>query len=179
MGVPWFAFGHSAAIYGEDAEAFRPERWLSSSSRGTAAALSSRDAEQAADAAVVGGTSTSGGGDGRGAASATAAAAAAAAAPPPPPASASKQPLQDPWSFSIGPRDCAGQALARLELQVVLATLVGAFHVSLPPDVGGWPGLLERRLYHTTLQARGGSLPLLLTPRGSSSGMAAAGCRQS
>jgi hypothetical protein len=31
----------------------------------------------------------------------------------------SKQaPPNDPWSFSIGPRDCAGQALARIELQV-------------------------------------------------------------
>jgi hypothetical protein len=77
--------------------------------------------------------------------------------------SSSKQ-LQDPWTFSIGPRDCAGQALARLELQVVIATLVGNFSVKLAPEVGGWEGLLARRMFHTTLQVKGG-LPLLLMPR--------------
>jgi hypothetical protein len=34
-----------------------------------------------------------------------------------------QQPPNDPWSFSIGPRDCAGQALARIELQVCMLTL--------------------------------------------------------
>jgi len=74
------------------------------------------------------------------------------------------KPPQDPWTFSIGPRDCAGQALARLELQVVIAAVVGNFKVQLAPEVGGWEGLLGKRMFHTTLQMRGG-LPLLLTPR--------------
>lgn len=72
--------------------------------------------------------------------------------------------LQDPWTFSIGPRDCAGQALARLELQVVIAAVVGNFSMKLAPEVGGWKGLLGRKMYHTTLQIRGG-LPVILTPR--------------
>ena len=33
----------------------------------------------------------------------------------------------DPMTFSLGPRDCVGQSLARLELQVVVASLVAAF----------------------------------------------------
>lgn len=30
----------------------------------------------------------------------------------------SKGKVPDPWTFAVGPRDCAGQALARIELQV-------------------------------------------------------------
>eukprot|EP00879_Flechtneria_rotunda_P010935 GHRR01011426.1.p1 GENE.GHRR01011426.1~~GHRR01011426.1.p1 ORF type:complete len:628 (+),score=243.39 GHRR01011426.1:210-2093(+) len=42
------------------------------------------------------------------------------------PSNNSKQPLQDPWTFSIGPRDCAGQALARIELQVRMVSFAEA-----------------------------------------------------
>jgi hypothetical protein len=77
--------------------------------------------------------------------------------------------LQDPWTFSIGPRDCAGQALARLELQVVIAAVVGNFRVALGPGVSGWEGLLSKRMFHTTLQVKDG-LPLLLTPRAGTAG---------
>lgn len=51
-----------------------------------------------------------------------------------------------------------------LVLQVVIAMLVGHLEIRLLPSVGGWQGLLQRRMYHTTLQIEGG-LPLLLRPR--------------
>ena len=38
--------------------------------------------------------------------------------------------LPDPLTFSVGPRDCVGQTLARLELQVLVASLVTAFEWS-------------------------------------------------
>jgi hypothetical protein len=37
--------------------------------------------------------------------------------------------LPDPLSFSTGPRDCVGQALAKMELQVVVASLVAKFEL--------------------------------------------------
>jgi cytochrome P450 len=36
----------------------------------------------------------------------------------------------------MGPRDCVGQALARLELQIFLAALFSRFRVSLAPGMG-------------------------------------------
>jgi hypothetical protein len=49
-------------------------------------------------------------------------------------------------------------------VQVVIAMLVGQLQLQLHPSVGGWEGLLQRRMYHTTLQVEGG-LPVLLRPR--------------
>jgi hypothetical protein len=54
--------------------------------------------------------------------------------------------------------------LLPLLLQVVIAMLIGQLELQLHPSVGGWDGLLQRRMYHTTLQVEGG-LPVLLRPR--------------
>jgi hypothetical protein len=55
-------------------------------------------------------------------------------------------------------------AAAAAHVQVVIAMLVGQLQLQLHPSVGGWEGLLQRRMYHTTLQVEGG-LPVLLRPR--------------
>ena len=70
--------------------------------------------------------------------------------------------INDHFAFSVGPRDCVGQQLALLELQMVVATLAGRFE---------WEGdalgveLREHITYHVTLQPKGGSLCLRATPR--------------
>jgi cytochrome P450 len=150
VGIPWFAFGHNPATYGQDVADFKPERWLTGRNNSSMSSVSSTDDS---DSQPSPSPSLS-------AAAGSAAAGAAAAVQR---VSSTKQ-LQDPWTFSIGPRDCAGQALARLELQVVIAAIVGNFRVKLGPGVDGWEGLLGKRMFHTTLQVRDG-LPLLLTPR--------------
>ena len=45
--------------------------------------------------------------------------------------------LPDPLSFSVGPRDCVGQNLARLELQVVVAAMVAGFNWRAPRECAG------------------------------------------
>jgi hypothetical protein len=55
-------------------------------------------------------------------------------------------------------------AAAAACVQVIIAMLVGQLQLQLHPSVGGWQGLLQRRMYHTTLQVEGG-LPVLLRPR--------------
>lgn len=73
--------------------------------------------------------------------------------------------LQDPLVFSIGPRDCIGQSLAKLELQVVLATLVGRFRFQLGPELaGGFADVTARAAFRVTLFPRGG-MPLRAVPR--------------
>ena len=98
--------------------------------------------------------------------------------------------LPDPLSFSVGPRDCVGQTLARLELQVVVAAMVAGFNWT-PGKVledlirkeerkqqegeeGGAAGtslsaavkaLYGTAQYHITLQPRNGEMLLRASPR--------------
>jgi cytochrome P450 len=51
----------------------------------------------------------------------------------------------------MGPRDCVGQALARLEMQVFLAELFSRFHVSLAPGMGSPTEIFDRQIFHITL----------------------------
>jgi hypothetical protein len=79
--------------------------------------------------------------------------------------------LQDPtvdcrgfMPFSIGTRNCVGQALALVELKAVLATLVGTFRFSLHPSMGGFVGVDVSAKQTVTLRPENGLL-MTLTPR--------------
>lgn len=83
----------------------------------------------------------------------------------------------DPYTFMAGPRDCIGQALAKLELQVVLATMVSRFRVLPGPQLEqelqiaaktGQPPLTAIHALagaHLTLQPEDGTMKLRLEPR--------------
>ena len=142
--VPMGPLGTSIHNYGPTAATFDPERWLS----GTPASAHEDwdDAPSPADSAdeVTASASAAGGGGGGGggaaaaaggdvpasAAAGGAAAAAAVAAAGGAAASGGGGGCPDPLSFSVGPRDCVGQTLARLELQVVVAAMVAGFNWS-------------------------------------------------
>jgi len=89
-------------------------------------------------------------------------------------------PLREAMPFSLGPRDCIAQALARVELQAIVATFISRFEVQPAPELlveaqqgGFWPAgpdppsmtpLRQRAVYHINLTAKDG-LPLLFKPR--------------
>ncbi|GBF98675.1 cytochrome P450 [Raphidocelis subcapitata] len=129
-----FVAGLQTRLYGDDVMEFKPERWAA----GGGAKADGGDAA-GADAARV--ADQDGGG----------AAAGAERGPP------------DPLPFSTGPRDCAGLALAYLELQVVVATLVGRFSWTIDGAASA-ADLHALAGYHVTLQAEGG-LRLRAAPR--------------
>ncbi|KAG1669638.1 hypothetical protein FOA52_010798 [Chlamydomonas sp. UWO 241] len=127
--VPGCALDRSTAVYGEDADEFRPDRWLSRSSdiggkdgagitwAGTGA-YDDEDAGSGADQAST---------------------------------ASVKGRLKEPIAFSMGPRDCVGQALARLDAQVFLAMLFSRFRVSLAPGMGSPEEIWSKTAYHVTL----------------------------
>lgn len=72
------------------------------------------------------------------------------------------------YPFSLGSRDCVGQALAKMELFVVLATLISEFHITLDPSmcVGPKEHGIRGEATMLTLQITGGKgVQVLLTPR--------------
>eukprot|EP00878_Enallax_costatus_P038498 GHUV01043771.1.p1 GENE.GHUV01043771.1~~GHUV01043771.1.p1 ORF type:complete len:120 (-),score=41.74 GHUV01043771.1:501-821(-) len=83
----------------------------------------------------------------------------------------------DPYTFLAGPRDCIGQALAKLELQVVLITLLSRFRVLPGPklqhelDVAAATGKPVLSAIHAlasafvTLQPADGTMMLRFEPR--------------
>ncbi|GMH41145.1 hypothetical protein BSKO_09055 [Bryopsis sp. KO-2023] len=60
------------------------------------------------------------------------------------------------WTFSSGARNCVGQRLAMLELQMLLAVLLSKFRFDLDPRMGGWDGAIKRSFNSLTLCCEGG-----------------------
>lgn len=146
---PAFALGHSRRNYGPDAGEFKPERWLRSDEG--AVEINSTHSGQVANGEAGNATDDDNA-----------------------PGCASSCELPDPYSFSVGSRDCIGRTLAMLELQMVLATLVGHFRIELPPDeaervmqegaMGTTRPMEEKVQFKVTMAPRGG-LFLVATPR--------------
>ncbi|WIA20759.1 hypothetical protein OEZ85_005126 [Tetradesmus obliquus] len=159
--MPLLAVSLSTANYGSDAMLFKPQRWLAGSKpAGTAAEGAADDDDGAADrdqqprsAAGVGskgGSSSS---------------------------SSSSSTVPDPQTFMTGPRDCIGQALAKLELMAVLATLLGRFEFAPGPKLaqelaaaaatGQPPAAALHGLagVHVTMQPEDGTMLLRVAPR--------------
>jgi hypothetical protein len=126
--IPPYPIGVSTANYGPTANRFIPERWLDQQQ------LQHLDALR----------------ESAGLRPRAAAAAAAAAAGFELPGSSSSRKLAE-LAFSVGPRDCVGQSLAKLELQAMIATLAGNFVLT--------PGkVLQQRLDAATAAAAAAGL---------------------
>jgi fatty acid synthase len=66
--------------------------------------------------------------------------------------------------FSVGPRQCVGQSLARLMHDGGIAHLYGRFSFALAPRMGGWDGVEAAEINRLTLQPLAG-LWMRATPR--------------
>lgn len=164
--VPIWTVAHSERNYGETADLFIPERWMLDHPADHQPATGNRESAAPATFDNAGNApshqnSDDANSDTRLPASCQAGSAAALN----PSKLASKGlSIPDALAFSAGPRDCIGQALAKIEMQAVLATLVGKFHFDLAPEVGGIEGVKRRLVNHITLSPKGG-MPVRISPR--------------
>ncbi|KAG1667781.1 hypothetical protein FOA52_010818 [Chlamydomonas sp. UWO 241] len=129
--LPGAALDRSTAVYGEDANTFRPDRWIS---------RSPSDTDNGGAGIAWAGTGAYDGDDAGSVADQAAHA---------------QGRIKEPIAFSMGPRDCVGQALARLEMQVIIAELFSRFHVSLAPGMGTPDEIFARQVFHVTLSFDG------------------------
>jgi hypothetical protein len=156
--MPLLPLSLATANYGKDAMLFKPQRWMTGNSTSSAAA----------DAAATGLADDAAGERDQQHHGAAAAAAAA---------KGSNITAPDPHTFMTGPRDCIGQALAKLELQVVLATLLARFtflpgpklqqELQVAAATGKPPVAALHALagVHVTMQPEDGEMLLLVQPR--------------
>jgi Cytochrome P450 len=180
--IPLLPLSLSTQNYGSDALIFRPDRWLvngsttdggsNGHSNGTATQCakvasaaedmeSSDTASAGIDQATPGVVADHGGNQPTGATTTTTGVAV----------------YPDPQSFSAGPRDCIGQALAKLELQVVVSTLVSRMSFTPGPRLEeelrcaaatGQPPITALHALagvHVTLQPEDGEMLLRVLPR--------------
>jgi len=131
VATPLFAI-HNTVHNWEAPEQYRPERW----------------ADVPVESYVYNSRGNGNGGGGGGGEGGTAAAAAAAVG-------SSKRGGITFMPFSEGPRNCVGQSLAKMEVMVLLAKLLGSFWVELAPEMGGREGIRKRESTHLTLQTAG------------------------
>ncbi|KAG1669648.1 hypothetical protein FOA52_010808, partial [Chlamydomonas sp. UWO 241] len=143
IALPGGVIDRSTAVYGEDADKFRPDRWLSHTSES--------GGKDGAAWAATGAYDDHGDNASSGAVDQA-------------PAALAQDRLKEPIAFSMGPRDCVGQALARLELQVFIAELFSRFRVSLAPGMGSPKEIFDRQIFHVTLSFDGEVL-LRMEPR--------------
>ncbi|KAF6250905.1 cytochrome P450 [Scenedesmus sp. NREL 46B-D3] len=160
--MPLLALSLASFNYGPDAMLFKPQRWMAGGTAG--GAVNGSDAGAGADDAAAEG-------DQRQADAAAAAAAAVGAS------KGGSAAAPDPHTFMTGPRDCIGQALAKLELQVVLCTLLARFRflpgpklqqeLELAAATGRPPVAALHALagVHVTMQPEDGEMLLLVQPR--------------
>ncbi len=172
-----FLMGLSEENFGPSARQFDPSRWLvrgeDSADHGTVRAEPTARVMDAAKANRAAPNGTANG------AACNVVANGAAHDVADEPTGAAKAPPAAAMPFSWGPRDCIGQALARLELQVMLAVLVGRYRLAPALDLlqdgpEYWKDtsadpdsivpLRRRAVYNITMGTKHG-LPLLLTPR--------------
>ncbi|GMH41129.1 hypothetical protein BSKO_09039 [Bryopsis sp. KO-2023] len=73
-------------------------------------------------------------------------------------------PSQKTWTFGFGVRNCVGQRLAMLELQLLLAVLLAKFRFTLESSMGGWDGALKRGFNSLVFTCEGG-MWMKATPR--------------
>jgi cytochrome P450 len=156
--IPLLPLGLAKHAFGPDALEFRPERWMG----GAGGAASPASHSAAAD----GSSPRPGGGAGTEAAADNKQHSGGGSGGPP-----------DPLTFLAGPRDCIGQNLAKLELQVVLATLLGRFRFGPGPELAqelavaaatGQPPVAALHALagvHITLQPLSGRMEFSVTPR--------------
>eukprot|EP00775_Hariotina_reticulata_P010115 gene10115-10272_t len=182
--IPTMALCLSSRNYGPDTILFKPERWLTGSKAATCIGavdhddLSPAGSDQGgggqhdatcwASAGPFDGAADEGAGSGGASERSHGSLRGGGAGEAVPP---------DPLTFMAGPRDCIGQSLAKLELQVVTATLVSRFmltpgeklqhEMAVAAATGRSPMAAIHALAaaHVTLQPTDGHLLLRFAPR--------------